>query len=165
MADLEQTETDPAIQLWDKLDEMDFVMLGSPKSSEHLQPMTPFVDRESGAIWFYVKTSNDLVAAVAHSDACVHLCAVASDYQACVKGNLVLEKNASVIERFWRPSVAAWFEGGKTDPMLTMLRFQPAEAAIWAKSGNPFKVAWENMRARLKDHTPNIGTTAAVDLE
>jgi general stress protein 26 len=31
----------------------------------------------------------------------------------------------------WNPWVAAWYEGGKDDPKLALLRFDPASAEIW----------------------------------
>ncbi len=36
-----------------------------------------------------------------------------------------------MIDRLWNRYVAAWFEGGKDDPKLCLLRFDPAEAEIW----------------------------------
>ena len=35
------------------------------------------------------------------------------------------------MERLWNPFVAAWFEGGKDDPKLALLRFDPDNAKIW----------------------------------
>ena len=35
------------------------------------------------------------------------------------------------MERLWNPFVAAWFEGGKDDPKLALLRFDPDRAKSW----------------------------------
>ena len=36
-----------------------------------------------------------------------------------------------MVERLWNPFVAAWFEGGKDDPKLRLLRFDADKAEIW----------------------------------
>ena len=41
------------------------------------------------------------------------------------------DNDRATIERLWNPFVAAWFEGGKADPNLQLLRFEPGRAQIW----------------------------------
>jgi general stress protein 26 len=36
-----------------------------------------------------------------------------------------------MIDRLWNPYVEAWFEGGKDDPKVTLLRFDAENAEIW----------------------------------
>ena len=36
-----------------------------------------------------------------------------------------------IIDRLWNPFVAAWYEGGKDDPKLALLRFDTEGAEIW----------------------------------
>jgi general stress protein 26 len=42
------------------------------------------------------------------------------------------------LRRLWNPSVAAWFEGGKEDPKLRLLSFQPGHAQIWLNENSLF---------------------------
>ena len=64
MADISKTKTDPLQQLWDVLDDVHAGMLGVEESGQHMQPMAPFVEKESNSIWFYTRTDSDLVKAV-----------------------------------------------------------------------------------------------------
>jgi general stress protein 26 len=41
-----------------------------------------------------------------------------------------------MIDRLWNRYVAAWFEGGKDDPQLTLLRFDAERAEIWADASS-----------------------------
>ena len=41
-----------------------------------------------------------------------------------------------MIDRLWNKWVAAWFEGGKTDPKLQLLRFDLDRAQIWLNENN-----------------------------
>ena len=36
-----------------------------------------------------------------------------------------------MIDRLWNPFVAAWFEKGKDDPKLVLLRFDLESAEVW----------------------------------
>ena len=43
-----------------------------------------------------------------------------------VRAGLTFTKiDPKTIDRLWNPFVAAWFEGGKSDPKLALLRFEP----------------------------------------
>jgi general stress protein 26 len=50
---------------------------------------------------------------------------------AAVHGKLSLDNDREAIERLWSPLVAAWFEKGKDDPKVALLRFDPSNAEIW----------------------------------
>ena len=38
----------------------------------------------------------------------------------------------------WNPYIAAWFEGGKDDPKLALLRFDAEKAEIWLNENSLF---------------------------
>ncbi len=46
-------------------------------------------------------------------------------------GGLTLDNNPATIDRLWNRYVAAWFEGGKSDPKLALLRLDAERAEIW----------------------------------
>jgi general stress protein 26 len=50
---------------------------------------------------------------------------------ASVQGELSLSNDRAVIDRLWNRFVAAWFEGGKDDPKLQLIRFDPDHAQVW----------------------------------
>jgi general stress protein 26 len=60
------------------------------------------------------------------------------DLFAAVEGELVADNDPDLIERLWNPFVAAWFEGGKDDPNLQLLRFEPGRAQIWENENSLF---------------------------
>ena len=53
------------------------------------------------------------------------------DLFATIHGRLSLDNDRKAIDRLWNPYVAAWFEGGKDDPTLALLRFDTEKAEIW----------------------------------
>ena len=46
-------------------------------------------------------------------------------------GSLQLDNDSRNIDRLWNRFVAAWFEGGKEDPKLALLRLDAERAEIW----------------------------------
>jgi general stress protein 26 len=161
MSTIEKAKTDPIAQLWDKIDKVHMVMLGSPDHAHHMQPMAPQSDREDQAIWFYTRTDSDIAKAAA-SGGSVHLCLVMDDYQACLAGDLHTSHSQEHIDRYWSSMVEAWFPQGKSDPHLTMLCFRPASAAIWASTGSTLKFGWEMAKAITTGEEPDVGYKTEV---
>jgi general stress protein 26 len=156
MSNVTKAKTDPQAQLWDEIDGVHMVMLGSPDHSQHMQPMAPQSAREERAIWFYTKVSSD-IAKAASSGGSVHMCLVTDDYQACIEGDLNLVHSPEHIDRYWSSLVEAWFPDGKDDPQLTMLRFTPRTAAIWASTGSKLVFGWEIAKAITTGEEPDVG--------
>ena len=68
----------------------------------------------------------------------VQFAAKGHDLFACIEGELTLDNNRTMIERLWNPYVAAWYEGGKDDPKLQLIRFDPEHAQVWLNENSLF---------------------------
>ncbi len=126
---------------WDELEDSPFVMLGlSGVDESHTQPMTAQFDEElPNCLYFYTNRQNRLVRALTETHAAVlSFSAKGHDLFACVHGHLKIDNDRAVIERFWSPVVAAWYEDGKDDPDLTLLRFDMGRAEIWTAGTGDF---------------------------
>lgn len=42
-----------------------------------------------------------------------------------------MDNDRAMIDRLWNRFVAAWYEGGKDDPKLALIRLDAEEAEIW----------------------------------
>jgi len=156
MTNVEKAKTDPIGQLWDQIDSVHTVMLGSPNHAHHMQPMAPQSARDEQAIWFFTKNSSDIAHQAAAGGA-VHMCLLKDDYQACLAGDLQTVPSPEHVDRYWSSIVEAWYPGGKKDPDLTMLRFVPKSAEIWASTGSTLKFGWEIAKANLTNSEPDVG--------
>lgn len=165
MVDLSKTKNDPLQQLWDVMDGVHAGMLGVQESGQHMQPMAPFVEKESNSIWFYTKDDSDLVKAVRTNDR-AHFCVIGKDhdYHACLSGTIDEVKSREHIEKFWSPMVSAWFDGGKDDPSLTMLRLRLDDVAIWASTDSTLRFGWEMAKANLTGKEPDLGVHTHISL-
>lgn len=128
--------TDAEIQgrFWKELKSERTIMLGlADARSGELQPMTALIEGdEGGPLWIFTARNTALVAALGEADrAIATFTGRKHDLFASLSGTLRLDHDRAVIERLWNPWVAAWFEGGKDDPALALLRFDPDHARIW----------------------------------
>lgn len=128
-------------KFWKALKSDMTVMIGIEGDSD-AQPMTAQLDgddAEGGPIWFFTSTETDLAKASAGGkDAMFHFASKGHELFASVRGRLTPDNNRAVIERLWNPFVAAWYAGGKDDPKLQLLRFDPGQGQIWLNERSLF---------------------------
>ena len=157
-------EENPREAFWGQIDDARFVMLGSPNHREHMQPMSPQVERDTETIWFYADARSDLVKAVREADPThlVHMSYADSDFQTCARGTLAEYKDRAKIDQHWSPIVSAWFAEGKADPNLTMLCFTPHHAALWESDMNAISFAFEIAKGIIGNKQPDVGDRASV---
>jgi general stress protein 26 len=130
MADEREIES----KFWKALKGDRTFMLGFPDVEDGAaQPMTAQMEGdEGGPIWIFTAKDTDLVRNLgAGRPAVGHFASKGHDLFACVHGQLTPDNDPEMIDALWNPFVAAWFEGGKDDPKLQLLRFDAAHAQIW----------------------------------
>ena len=116
------------------------MMLGLVGVEEsHTRPMTAQLRGSEGPIWFFTARDNTLVQNLrADSRAIGTFAAKDHEVFASVHGRLSLDNDPDVIDELWNPYVAAWFEGGRDDPELALLRFDADRAEIWENESGMF---------------------------
>lgn len=119
--------------LWKGIDSDRTLMLGLEGVGDHMRPMTALRDGEASTLWIFTSRDNDLVERLGSQRGAARACYVGNghDLFACIDGTLQVDTDPAMVERLWNRFVAAWYEGGKTDPTLRLLRFEPAHAHIW----------------------------------
>lgn len=124
-------------RFWEELQAKPMVMLGLVGDRDgHTQPMTAQFEGRLGPIWFFAGKDDDLYNLVGSGGrAIMSYTAPGHDLYASVHGAIVQDTNRKVVDRFWNPMVAAWYEGGKDDSNLALLRFDPDLAKIWLADG------------------------------
>ena len=123
------SDTDVRKDMWKKMADSPFLMVGLTESGEHREPMTAQLDPDAdGEFWFYTKTDNRIASG---GPAMAQFVSKGHDLYACISGRLTKETDPAVIDRYWSKQVEAWFDGGRNDPKLLMLRFDLDDAEIW----------------------------------
>ena len=127
------TPRDLEAKFWKALGSDRTMMLGLDGVEDgHARPMTALYEEERGPIWFFTARDNAIVQALGRGDrAIAAFASKGHDLFATLHGRLSLDIDRAVIDRLWNPFVAAWFEGGKDDPKLALLRLDAERAEIW----------------------------------
>lgn len=116
-------------KFWKSLADSPNVMIGLSGERDHHIPMRAQLDKDAdGAVWFFTATDNHLSGG---GDAMAQFAAKGHDLFACISGTLVRESDRNVLDKLWNNGIAAWYEGGKDDPKLVLLRFDLGDAEIW----------------------------------
>ena len=127
-------DTEIKAKFWRALKSDRTMFLGLAQGEDgHARPMTAQIEGDdSGPIWFFASSDNALVAQIgASARAMAHFVSKGHDVWATIHGTLSLTQDRAMIERLWNPYVAAWFEGGKDDPKIRLIRLDTEEAEIW----------------------------------
>lgn len=127
---------DPAeleARFWKALKSDMTMMLGLDGVEDgHTRPMTAQIEEEGGPIWFFTSKDNGIVERLSGSDrAIATFTSKGHDLFATVHGRLGLERDRAMVDKLWNPFAAAWYEEGKDDPKLALLRLDPERAEIW----------------------------------
>jgi len=100
----------------------------------HTRPMTAQFEDDRAPIWFFASTENGLAQKLVQGQgkrAIATFTSKGHDLFATLHGSLYLNNDRTVIDRLWNRSVAAWYEGGKDDPKLALLRLDLEQGEVW----------------------------------
>lgn len=99
----------------------------------HARPMTAQFEDSRSPIWFFSSSDNTLVQNIDGAGTRAIATFASKDHEifATLAGSLSINTDRAVIDRFWNAFVAAWYEGGKDDPKLRLIRFDAERAQIW----------------------------------
>lgn len=150
-------------RFWKELKGSPFVMLGLDGARDgHTQPMTAQIQEGSHTIWFFATKDNTLIAALAQSHrAIATFTGKGHDLFASIHGEITEDTSRATIDALWNPHVEAWYEGGKDDPRIALLRLDPEKATIW-KGGSSIGAAITRLLGRdpKVDYKDNMATVA-----
>ena len=135
------SETEIEATLWKHLKSDRTVMLGLADAPDEAQPMTALIEDEEagGPLWIFTAKDTGLARSLeGPREAVAQFASKGHDLFATLRGTLTTDMDRAAIDRLWSPFIAAWFEGGKDDPKLLLLRFDPAHAQIWLNENSVF---------------------------
>ena len=121
-------------EMWEAMESSPYVMVKLNGDSGHSEPMAAQLDEDAdGHFWFYTTTTNRIAPG---GPAMVQFVSKGHDLFCCIAGTLVEERDPAVIDRYWSNAVEAWYEGGRNDPTLKMMRFELKDAEVWAANAS-----------------------------
>ena len=130
----------------------------------HSRPLAILEDDFEGTVWFFTQDPSPKTEEIAsHPEVNV---AVGDD-----KGYLSLSGTASIdhdqarIDKYWNPYAEAWFEQGRTDPSVALLRVDVSSAEIWDTDRPPVVKAFETLKGIVTKTPPDVGENTTVQID
>lgn len=149
-------------EFWDRLEDTRVGMLSA--GSARAVPMSHYVDEDAPTptIWFITAKDTDLSkAAGTGAPGTFIVCSTDGQLHTRIEGTLSQSNDRAELDRLWNKIAEAWFEGGKDDPDVQLLRFDLKEAEVWLTGGG-LKFLYEVAKANLTDSKPDIGDHAVL---
>lgn len=116
-------------EFWKSFEDSPFIMIRLEGAGGHAEPMTAQLDRDAHhQIWFFTSRTNRIGAG---GQAMAQFSSKGHDVFACLSGTLSEETDRAVFDKHWNKAAEAWFEGGRNDPNLVMLRYDIDNAEVW----------------------------------
>ena len=116
-------------QFWKELADNPFLMVAREGAHEHAIPMTAQLDKDNDGYFYFFHAKSGRLAAGGRAMA--QYVAKGHDLFACLSGVLTPVNDQSLIDKYWSKPVEAWYQGGKDDPEVLLLRFDLDDAEIW----------------------------------
>ncbi|MCX7566271.1 pyridoxamine 5'-phosphate oxidase family protein [Sulfitobacter sp. F26169L] len=145
---------------WDRLEDTRAGMLSADGAPA--VPMSHHADDDSGTIWFITAKTTDLAKAAARPVPAQFLVSSSDEsLYARIDGTLDAVTDRMMLDEIWSVFAGAWFEDGKDDPDIQLLRFAPREAEVWATGGS-VKFLYEIAKANMTDEKPDAGEHGTI---
>ncbi|MDN5762766.1 MAG: pyridoxamine 5'-phosphate oxidase family protein [Microlunatus sp.] len=121
-------------------------------------------DREfDGDLYFFTADPSSKTDQVG-DDSHVNVSLQSGDGYLSIAGTASVTRDQGLIDELWNKAAAAWFENGREDPAVALLKVHADSAEFWTMD-SPKPVALIKYAAAIaKDEQPDVGTNKTVDL-
>lgn len=130
------------------------------------RPMTSQQLDDQGNLWFFTSDVTNFVRHLSeHPDVNVAFSDPDDSLYVSVAGHAELTRDPAKIEELWSPLVAAWFDGGKEDPHLSLIRVHVSSAEYWDTKSSKMTQLYALAKSALTGKAPrDIGEHKKISL-
>jgi general stress protein 26 len=146
------------------LDRLKKINTGMLQVGGRFLPMSHSLIEGDPNLWFITAKNTPMAEAAAKGGEANYLiCSDGKGLYADIRGRLSLSDDAAKLDEIWGIIAAAWFEGGKTDPDLQLVRYAPQHAEVWVTEGGTLGFLYQIAKAKLTDAKPDLGLHGTVN--
>jgi general stress protein 26 len=135
----------------------------SPSGELHSRPLAVLEDTFEGSVWFFTQDPSPKTTDVA-GNAEVNVSYSDGKSYLSLAGTATVDHDQTRIDQLWNPMVEAWFENGREDPTVALLRVDARSAEFWAIDKPGIVRAFEVAKALVTKTTPDVGENKTVSL-
>ncbi len=131
---MSQADNEQLKDLREKIKDVKFGMFTTlnPEGKVTSRPMTSQQLDDAGNVWFFTSDESDFVRHLTtHPQVNVSFADPEDSLYVSVAGHAELTRDRAKIDELWSPLVSAWFDGGKEDPHLALVKVHVDTAEYW----------------------------------
>lgn len=149
--------SDQRESFWKRLKGVNAGMLGAG-DDWHFVPMSHYPDPETGALWFITAKGTDLATALtAGPRPGMHIVSDGGEgLYARISGRLSLSDDAAKLDELWNAIASSWFEDGKQDDDVQLVRMDLEGAEYWL-TGGAISFLYQIARSKVTGEKPDMG--------
>jgi general stress protein 26 len=129
----------------------------------HCRPLAVLGHDFDGSLWFFTQDPSPKVDDVALHPK-VNVAYTDGKGYLSIAGTASIEHDSTRIHQLWNPMVEAWFENGRDDPSVALLRVDAHSAEYWASDKPAVARAFEIAKAVVTKSQPDVGENRTVEL-
>lgn len=140
-----------------------FVTTSTPDGRLLSRPLA-VLDREfDGDLYFFTmepSSKTDQIAADSH----VNVSMQAGDDYLSIAGTASVTRDQALIDELWSPHAEAWFEQGREDPSVALLKVHADSAEYWTMDDPKPISLIKYAKAIITNEQPDVSTNKSVEL-
>jgi len=129
----------------------------------HSRPLALLDSEFEGTLWFFTQDPSPKTDDIA-GDPQVNVALNDGKSYLSLAGTASVDRNQTRIDQLWNPMVEAWFENGREDPTVALLRVDTTSAEFWAIDKPGVVRAFEIAKALVTKSAPDVGENRTVSL-
>lgn len=155
-------------KLKEMVDKIDIGMMCTfPSGSDypHAVPMSRQEVDQEGNIWFLFSSESETHRNLLINSKLSLLYAHVGDYNfLSVNGTAEISRDQEKIDQYWNKMIEAWFEKGKEDPRIRVLKVIPIEAHYWDNKSNKLVTLLKVAASAVSGQQLDIGREGKLSL-
>jgi general stress protein 26 len=154
--------------LRDKITDVRFGMFTTldPDGKLSSRPMTSQKVDDAGQIWFFASDNTDFVRHLGeHPEVNVSFADTEDNLYVSIAGHAEMMRDRAKTDELWNPMSAAWFDGGKDDPHLALIRVKISSAEYWDTHSSKMTQLYALAKSALTGKAPrDLGEHRKISL-
>ncbi|MEJ2005328.1 MAG: pyridoxamine 5'-phosphate oxidase family protein [Cyclobacteriaceae bacterium] len=147
--------------IWNLIEKIKVGMLVTEDEDESVlrgRPMHLVQDAYDGTLFFYTSKKSSKVFEIRDNrDVCITFSDPDNQVYVSLSGKAQLTQDRELIDRYWNPWAEAWFENGKQDPDVAVLKIKISKGEHWDADENKLIQAIEIAKSNVTSSTPDLG--------
>lgn len=135
----------------------------SEQGELHSRPLAVLADEFEGSIWFFTADPSPKSEDIARNPQ-VNVAYADDKGYLSISGTASIDRDQTRIDQLWTPMAEAWFENGRDDPSVALLRVDARSAEYWSTDKPGVVRAFEIAKAIITKTAPDVGENRTVAL-